>query len=82
MIEWILIVVLALIIVLQQGFYMWQVNKLLNKLMAGNYGQYVQAKTYSPSPPAMPNEIRVPVNDIDEDAKAMQEINSLLGVAG
>ena len=41
-IEFIIICVLIMIIIAQQMFFMWQVNKLVNKLMSRDFHSYAQ----------------------------------------
>lgn len=47
-IDVVIIMLLVVIVALQQGFYMWQVNKLVNKLMSRDFHSY----THTVNPPA------------------------------
>lgn len=41
----VIICILILVVVFQQVYWSWMTQVLVNKLMSGDYGSYVQAKT-------------------------------------
>lgn len=55
-------------------FLMFQIQKLINKLMSGNYGSYVQSETFQKTGP---KEFRIELPK-DEGLDEIKELNRLL----
>lgn len=51
-----LLMVLSFIIVFQQTFFMWQIHKLVNKLMCRSYTEYENATKELPPKIQLPEE--------------------------
>ncbi len=69
-IEVVIITVLCAILGLQQGFYMWQVQKLINKLMSRDFASY----QHTASPPKTQGfTVQLP----DEGFDRVKELNRL-----
>lgn len=66
----ILDLILIAIIVAQQGFYLWQIQKLLDKAMSRSYTEYTQAKR-----PPKPRGEAIDSSP-DEDLGALQEFST------
>lgn len=59
------------IILVQQAFYMWQIQKLIDKAKSSSYTEYVNA--------TKPKEIRVPLpKGTPEDLGPLSEFNQLI----
>ncbi len=71
-IETSIIIGLVALLFAQQGFYMWQVHKLTNKLMSRDFAEYVHIQKPRPSV------IAVPIPDKDE-YMSETELNRALG---
>ncbi len=41
--------ILVIALMLNTAFFLWQIQKLTNKLMSRNYGEYVTSDKYQPS---------------------------------
>lgn len=54
---------LVVLLVVQQAFYMWQIHKLMNKLMSRNYFDYEASK---PKMPAKRKEVMQVPEDTEE----------------
>lgn len=63
-------IALLAVIVLQQLFYMRQVQKLVDKLMSRNYAEYSQSEKFQKTEP------RVNINQFEEP---LEDINRVLG---
>lgn len=68
----VVVIGLALIIVAQQGFFMWQINKLVNKLMSKDFFSYNQTVN-----PPKPLGFKIPLHEGADPAK---ELNKMLGL--
>lgn len=58
-------IVLLLIVALQQAFFMWQIQKLVDKVMSRSYTEYIKAKDTTPK-------VQVEV-EAPEDLRSLQE---------
>ncbi len=65
------VVILSAIVVGQQAFYMWQVHKLINKLMSRDFFSYKQTLT-----PPQPNGFHIQLPD--EGIDRLKELNNQL----
>lgn len=64
---------LICIVAMQQGFYMWQINKLVNKLMSRDYHTYHQSVT---PPPVMGGfRVQLPQDDTND---ILKELNNTI----
>jgi hypothetical protein len=70
--ELIVIFVLLGLLIGQQGFYMWQTHKLLNKLMSRNYAEFAQVSR--PAPDMMGMRVESPDIEDVEDLRALQDM--------
>lgn len=59
-------VVLLCLVALQQIFFMWQIQKLVDKVMSRSYTEYVKAK--ETTPPGVKID-----PDVPEDLRSLQE---------
>lgn len=71
MIEYVIIGILLLCLVMQQGFYMIQMNKLINKIMSRNYAEYQTVQNPPMSQPMMQNGFTVELPDDLEDLRRL-----------
>lgn len=74
-----IIILLVCLIVIQQCFYSWQINKLINKAMSKNYAEYEQVKTLAAKQKVVQGgiNIQLPKDDKVDHAK---NLNSLFGL--
>ncbi len=85
MMEWIT-VLLILVVVLQQAFWSWMMQKLVNKILAGDYGSYVQAKTMEArvrrdergNPLGKGFDVKLPSDEELAGMRALEELNSMI----
>lgn len=65
MIEYVIILVLLLVLCFQQWFYLRQIGKMTDKIMAGNYNNYAQAQAYlqQAEKPEMHEKLELPEED-------------------
>jgi hypothetical protein len=77
-IETMIILVLVLLLIGQQCFYMWQTQKLLNKIMSRNYVEYAQVN--SSLGPKPEQGFRVQLPDPTEDQR-IKELNQMMGLS-
>lgn len=71
------ILLLVILLVAQQGFYMWQTHQLLNKLMSRNYVEYAQTQNaYGPKQQGF----HVPIESPDDGPDRVKELNHMLGM--
>jgi len=78
-IEHVLLVVSCVIIVFQQVFFMWQVNKLVNKAMSRDFHSYAQTMT-PPKPKDLGGfHIQLPEQ---EGLDRLKELNNSLNMPG
>jgi len=85
MLEWIT-VLLILVVVAQQVYWSWMTQVLVNKLMSGNYGSYVQAKTMesrvrrdergNPLGPGF--DVKLPSDEELEGQRVLAELNAMI----
>jgi len=63
-----LLIVLLLVVVGQQIFFMHQTNKMVNKIMSRNYGEYKTAEEFKvqETRPRIPLEPREDLRPLDE----------------
>lgn len=75
------ILFLGLIVLLQQGFYSWQIHKLLDKSMSKSFPEYIQSKALDKQNKNKARVIEIPLDDsVSDDAAEIREINrQLLG---
>jgi hypothetical protein len=75
------ILFLGLIVLLQQGFYSWQIHKLLDKSMSKSFPEYVQTKALDKQNKNHATVIKIPLDDsVSEDAEYIRDANrQLLG---
>lgn len=64
---------LIIIVAMQQGFYMWQINKLVNKLMSRDYHTYHQ----SVAPPQALTGFRVQLPQ-ETEVDHLKELNDMI----
>lgn len=77
-IEMIVVAFLSLLLIAQQGFYMWQVHRMLNKLMSRNYTEYAQVNhVYGPK---TQNGFSVPIENEDIGPDRVKELNRMMGM--
>lgn len=67
-IEEVVILFLVVLIILQQGFYLWQIHRLLNKVMSKNYAEYSHVEKFKP--PTNGFHIKLPTEDFGQDELA------------
>lgn len=73
-----IIILLTILLFLQQCFYMWQTNKLLNKAMSKNYGEYEQIKAYADRTKKQSEiKLQLPKDDVMDSATSL---NKMLGL--
>lgn len=71
-----IVVFLVILLIIQQCFYMWQTNKLVNKLMSRNYGEYLATEQ---SIKSQPNIIKMQV-PVDDGPDQVQTLNRMFGL--
>ncbi len=76
-IEHVLLAVCGVIIVFQQVFFMWQVNKLVNKAMSRDFHSYAQ--TVAPPKPLGGFHIQLPEQP---ELDRLKELNNSLNMPG
>lgn len=70
--------VLVILLIVQQGFYMWQTHKMLNKLMSRNYVEYAQ--TQNAYGPKKQNGFSVQLDSPDDGPDRITELNRMMGM--
>lgn len=66
--------ILVIALMLNTAFFLWQIQKLTNKLMSRNYGEYVTSDKYQP-PKAAPEKTAEQIQA--EFAADLAELNRL-----
>lgn len=79
MIEVSIICLLIGLLLCQQGFYMWQTHKLLNKLMSRNYVEYSQV-VQGPQPMAGFN-VQLPGEEEQLENDRVKQLNHMMGMS-
>ena len=70
---------LGLIVLFQQGFYSWQIHRLLDKSMSKNYAEYIQANNQKQAAKKPLNDIRIPLgDDVMDQQDELRELNNRL----
>ena len=81
MTELVVIISLLGVIVFQQWFYLKQIDKFTDKIMAGNYHAYAQSQAYVneslKAPTAAPNGFNIQLPH-DEEFDELSQLNSML----
>lgn len=77
-IEFGVIGVLVVLLITQQGFYMWQTQRLLNKLMSRNYVEYAQTQNAYVNKTQNGFSVKIPMED--EGPDRVSELNKMMGM--
>lgn len=76
---YIAIIVLIAVVCFQTWFYLKQIHRLIDKVMAGNYATYTQAQAFvneSMKAPVMPNGFNVQLPQQEDDELA--QLNAMI----
>lgn len=79
MMEISIIALLIILLIGQQGFYMWQTHKLLNKLMSRNYVEYSQV-AQGPQPMTGFN-LQLPDEEEQLENDRVKQLNHMMGMS-
>lgn len=74
--ELIVIMTLCVVVFCQQWFYLKQIQKLVDKIMAGNYSNYAQGQAHV-NDSLRPQEFRVPMPQ-QEEFDELSQLNSMI----
>lgn len=75
----ILALILLVVVVCQQAYWSWMTHKLVNKMMSGNYGHYVQAKGMEKRLSGVPKEMGIPLKlPEEENVSELDRLNAML----
>lgn len=75
--SFIVIILLLILLGFQQVYFLKQISKLTEKLMAKSYGEFVQAQMSMNEKPKQPDIMSIPVEPSEEDME-LKMLNSML----